>query len=136
MKHPLAPVLSPVVSFIAAAEVPNSAPKIGVQPGHAEYVRSVAFSPDGTLFASGSNDNSVKIWDVASRRELRTLTGHTDHVLAIRFSSDGTLLATLGYDKTVRVWEVRSGQQQVTINAENGAFKAVAFAGKAVLTAN
>src|SRR5947208_6875189 len=111
MKLSFALVLSLVFPVVAAAQVPTGAPKIVVQTGHAEYVRSVAFSPDGTLFASGSNDNTVKIWDVASRRELRTLIGHTDHVLAIRFSSDGTLLASLGYDKTVRVWSVRSGEQ-------------------------
>jgi WD40 repeat protein/uncharacterized caspase-like protein len=135
MKLAFALVLSLLTSLTAAAQV---APKIVVQTGHAEYVRSVAFSPDGKLFASGSNDNTVKIWDVASRRELRTLNGHTDHVLAIRFSGDGSLLASLGYDKTVRVWDVMSGEQRVTINVENGAFNAIAFAsdGKTVLTAN
>jgi WD40 repeat protein/uncharacterized caspase-like protein len=135
MKPAFALVLSLLTSLTAAAQV---APKIVVQTGHAEYVRSVAFSPDGKLFASGSNDNTVKIWDVASRRELRTLIGHTDHVLAIRFSGDGSLLASLGYDKTVRVWDVTSGEQRVGINAENGTFTAIAFAsdGKTVLTAN
>ena len=135
MKLAFAFVLSLLISLTAAAQM---APKIVVQTGHAEYVRSVAFSPDGKLFASGSNDNSVKIWDVASRRELRTLTGHTDHVLSIRFSSDGSLLASLGYDKTVRVWDVMSGIERATINVENGTFTAIAFAadGKSVLTAN
>jgi WD40 repeat protein len=122
----------------AAAQTPKAAPKMVVQTGHAEYVRAVAFSPDGTLFASGSNDNTVKIWDVASRRELRTLTGHGDHVLAIQFSRDGRLLASLGYDKSVRIWEVQTGQARSTINVENGTFLAIAFTadGKTLLTAN
>src|SRR5882757_7906816 len=128
MRLPIAMSLAFLTPLLALAQAPKSAPKIVVQTGHAEYVRSVAFSPDGKLFASGSNDNTVKIWDVASRRELRTLNGHTDHVLAIRFSSDGSLLASLGYDKTVRVWDVRSGEPRVTINVENGTFTAIAFA--------
>jgi WD40 repeat protein len=127
-----------LLSLSALAQAPKIPPKIVVQTGHAEYVRSVAFSPDGTLFASGSNDNTVKIWDVASRRELRTLTGHADHVLAIRFSRDGRLLASLGYDKSVRVWDVQSGQSLLTINAENGTFRAICFTpdSRSLLTAN
>jgi WD40 repeat protein len=122
----------------AAAQTPKGVPKMVVQTGHAEYVRSVAFSPDGTLFASGSNDNTVKIWDVASRRELRTLTGHSDHVLSIQFSRDGRLLASLGYDNSVCIWEVQSGQAHSTIHVENGTSRAIAFTadGKMLLTAN
>jgi WD40 repeat protein len=138
MRLPIAMSLLFLSPLSAVAQVPKTSPKIVVQTGHAEYVRSVAFSPDGKLFASGSNDNTVKIWDVASRRELRTLTGHTDHVLAIRFSRHGSLLASLGYDKTVRVWDVMSGEARATINVENGTFSAICFSadGKSVLTAN
>jgi WD40 repeat protein len=138
MRLPIAMCLAFLTSLPALAQAPKSSPRIVMQTGHAEYVRSVAFSPDGKLFASGSNDNTVKIWDVASRRELRTLTGHTDHVLAIRFSRDGNLLASLGYDKSVRVWDVMSGESRATINVENGTFNAICFSadGKTVLTAN
>jgi WD40 repeat protein/sulfur relay (sulfurtransferase) complex TusBCD TusD component (DsrE family) len=127
-----------LISSFAAAQTPKVAPKIVVQTGHAEFVRSVAFSSDGTLFASGSNDNTIKLWDVASRRELRTLAGHTDHVLDVRFSADGLLLASLGYDKTVRIWDVASGQPLVTIDATNGAFAAFCLTpdSKTVITAN
>jgi WD40 repeat protein len=138
MKLATALLFSFVIPTLAAAQTPKLAPKIVVQTGHAEFVRSVAFSPDGTLFASGSNDNTIKLWDVASRRELRTLTGHTDHVLDVRFSADGLLLASLGYDKSVRVWDVVSGQPLMTINATNGSFAAFCLTpdGKSVITAN
>jgi WD40 repeat protein len=58
-----------------------------VETGHTEMVFSVAFSPDGRTLASGSADNTIKLWDVASGRELRTLAGHTDGVISIAFAS-------------------------------------------------
>ena len=138
MRLTLAVSLALLTHLAVLAQQPVGVPEIVIQTGHAEYVRSVAFSPDGTLFASGSNDNTVKIWDVASRRELRTFAGHTDHVLDVRFSADGLLLASLGYDHSVRIWDVASGAPLVTITAENGSFAAFCLTpdGKTVITAN
>jgi WD40 repeat protein len=134
MRLPIALCLAFLTSGVAMAQVP----KIVIQTGHAEFVRAVAFSPDGKLFATGSNDNTVKIWDVASRRELRMLQGHSDHVLDLRFSSDGSFLASLGYDKTVRIWDVGSGEVRTKIDAENGTFAAMCLTpdGKTLVTAN
>ena len=71
---------------------------------------SVEFSPDGTLIASGFEDNDIRIWDVNSGAEVRNLTGHTGDVLDIAFSPDGTLLASTSDDKTVSVWNTADGQ--------------------------
>jgi WD40 repeat protein len=57
-------------------------------------VNSVAFSPDGRLLASGSWDNTIRLWDAASGALLRTLEGHTNTVLSVAFSPDGRLLAS------------------------------------------
>jgi WD40 repeat protein len=72
--------------------------------GHAGSVLAVAYSPDGTTLASGSGDQTVRIWDVRSGTNLHTLTGHTDSVRAVAYSPDGTTLASGSDDQTVRIW--------------------------------
>ena len=47
--------------------------------GHSSYVKTVAISPDGKYIVSGSNDNSIKVWDLSSGREVHTLTGKTNN---------------------------------------------------------
>jgi WD40 repeat protein len=75
--------------------------------GHSDFVRSVAFSPDGRLLASGSADKSVVVWDIAAGKELFTFRGHLAWVGALAFSPDSTRLASGSADGTVRVWDVR-----------------------------
>jgi WD40 repeat protein len=65
----------------------------------------VAFSPDGRLLATASNDKTARVWDPAAGEHLRTLTGHTSVVRAVAFSPDGRLLATASEDCTARVWD-------------------------------
>jgi WD40 repeat protein/serine/threonine protein kinase/energy-coupling factor transporter ATP-binding protein EcfA2 len=78
--------------------------------GHHDAVRSVAFSPDGRLIASGSRDGAIMVWDAATRRALgQPLTGHTDRVNSVAFSPDGRLLASGGADNTIRLWDVATG---------------------------
>jgi WD40 repeat protein len=67
-------------------------------------VLGVAFSPDGALLATGSHDNTARLWNVATGQAVRTLTGHTGAVFGVAFSPDGTLLATSSGDKKARLW--------------------------------
>jgi small GTP-binding protein len=78
--------------------------------GHTNDVRSVTYSPDGQCVLSGSDDNTVHVWEVESGLCLRVLEGHTDSVLSVAWSADGQRALTGSSDETVRVWEVESGR--------------------------
>ena len=64
----------------------------------------MAWSPDGTLIASGFLDNTIHLWEAQTGRQTGILEGHTDIVLCSRFSPDGRFLASKSYDSTVRLW--------------------------------
>ncbi len=97
------------------------------QTGHSSIVKSVAFSPDGRTALSGSNDNTLKLWDVATGQELRTFTGHSGEVKSLAFSPDGRSVLSGSGDTTVKLWDLASGQEIRTFQGHSGAVRSVTF---------
>jgi WD40 repeat protein len=88
--------------------------------GHADSVWSVAFSPDGKTLASGSRDETIRLWDVKTGKERATLVVepvdvYTGAVWSMAYSPDGETLATISEDKTVRLWDVKTGKERATL---------------------
>ena len=102
-------------------------PELVVQMGHAAFVSAIAFSPDGQLVVTASWDKTIKLWDVATRRELRSFEGHTGFVLAVAFSPNGKLLASGGSDTLVKIWDVEKGHEVRTIDGHKGDIRTLAF---------
>ncbi len=74
--------------------------------GHSDGVISVAFSPDGKRIVLGSNDGTIKVWDVSTGTELMTLVvGNGDDVFSVAFSPDGKTIAAGCFGSSIKLWE-------------------------------
>ncbi|AFY93309.1 eIF2A-related protein [Chamaesiphon minutus] len=80
--------------------------------GHNSSIRTVAFSPDGQLLASGGNSDNpiIKLWRVRDGQCCHILTGHTDGLWSVAFSPDGRILASSSPDHTIRLWSTLTGE--------------------------
>lgn len=74
-----------------------------------------AFSPDGKVLAANETNSTIRLWDVASATELKTLEGHSGNVKVLTFSPDGKTLASGSLDATAKLWDVDSGNSLATL---------------------
>jgi WD40 repeat protein/serine/threonine protein kinase len=81
-----------------------------VLQGHQAPVLGVAFSPDGARLASVSEDQTMRLWETATGREIHVARGHTGPVNTVAFSPDGRRVSSGGNDGSVRLWDAATGR--------------------------
>jgi hypothetical protein len=108
-------------------DVPNKQ-FIALLSGHTKTVRGVAFSPDGKQAISAGEDNTIRLWDLETRTEVRCFEEkHEGGVWAVAFSPDGRRALSGGPDRSVRLWDVASGKQVYPFRGHTRAVTSVAF---------
>ncbi|TNE55998.1 MAG: hypothetical protein EP338_01575 [Bacteroidetes bacterium] len=78
--------------------------------GHTDQINCLEISPDGKWMLTGGNDNLVKLWDMASGKEMRSFTGNDGRMVKVRFSPDGKYMLGLNYQEQINVWNKDNGQ--------------------------
>jgi WD40 repeat protein len=124
MEVPMRPLFRlaslPLLSLALAAVATAQRPELVIQTGHDDAVSVVAFAPDSRLLASGSSDNTIRLWDTTNGTELRALKGHTRPVLSLAFARDGRALASGSADQTIKLWDTTNGRQLRVLGDDDG----------------
>ncbi len=88
--------------------------------GHTATIKCLAFSADGKRLATGSEDKTVRTWDVSTGREVQRYTRHTQGITAVVFPPHANQLASASRDQTVRLWDLKSGLEAELLDAQAG----------------
>ncbi len=90
-------------------------------------VNDITLSSNGKILASGSRDNTVRLWDAYTGEHKRTLIGHKKSINSIAFSPDGKTLASGSGDATIRLWDVATGKNKMILTEHNDWVYGLAF---------
>ncbi|CUA70836.1 Lissencephaly-1 homolog [Drosophila willistoni] [Rhizoctonia solani] len=108
-----------------------------IHEGHTKAVYSVAFSPDGNYIVSGSDDDTVRMWNARKPSVIgEPLEGHTYSIRSLAYSPLGNIIASASFDRTIRLWDVNTRQQLGQSIKCNREFYSVAFSPDAKLIAS
>ena len=118
-------VVTPTPTIVP--QVPNDFRELRTLTGHSDSVVSVAVSPDGKYLASGSDDDTVIIWDANNGQRLKTLKGHSTYVRSVSWSPDGKYLASGADDNTVIIWDAKSGEMLKTLKGHSKSVNSVSW---------
>jgi WD40 repeat protein len=116
-----------IIFFLVIQSTAQEPPQLMLPIGHAEVIDAIALSPDGGFVVSGAQDNTLKLWEIATGREVRTLRGHDDVVFGVAFSPDGKYIISGSDDRKLKLWDVSTGNEIRTFHGHKDMILSVAY---------
>jgi WD40 repeat protein len=119
-----------ILSISSASAFASEKPEIFVQLGHTDFdgVGSKAvLSHTGKYLSSAGSSGAIKLWDVETGREIKTLLGHSVNLTSLAFSHDDRYLLSGSLDKTIKLWDVSTGKEIRTFTGHKDFVRSVAF---------
>ena len=106
--------------------------------GHQHLLSHASFSSDGSRIVTASSDNTARVWDAATGKEIVVLRGHGHSVKSAAFSRDGSRIVTASVDKTARIWDAATAKEIAVLNGHTFAVESAAFSpdGSRIVTAS
>jgi WD40 repeat protein len=115
------------IIFLTVKAMAQSKPEVYVQFGHNNKITSISFSKDGKYIATGSEDRTIKLWDILTGREIRTILGHSDKINSILFSPDSRYIASASSDNTIKIFEIETGLEYMTLTGHSREVNSISF---------
>ena len=111
-------------NFFATLEIDES---VKTFVGHSKALKTATFTPDGQNILSGSEDQTLKLWDIKSGNEVRTFFGHSDIISSVTISPDGNYALSGSNDSTMKLWDIKTGDLLKTFDGHQNWVVSVAF---------
>jgi hypothetical protein len=97
---------------------------------HGDTIFDLDFSRDGTELVTAGGDKLIKVWELASKKELARLEGHTAQVLGVAFNTNATQVVSGGADKEIKVWDIKTREKIISLGSHSARVTAVAWPGE------
>ena len=112
-------ILFNLIIWNVTAQTAEQSIETVIQTGHYAAVTAVAYSPDGKFAVTGSADKTIKLWEVATGREIRSYLGNSGDITFLTFNQTGKHVASIDLDYSLKIWEVASSKEIRTITIPN-----------------
>lgn len=110
------------IAELSSASAQETQVETVIQTGHSGEIQEVQFSPDGKFIVTASADNTARLWDVSTGKEVRAFVGHTSYVNDVEFDVTGRFIVTGSADRTAKLWDLATGKEIRSLGKEREAY--------------